>query len=108
MKPSSNENIETEESDTTDEDEEEMTQDGDPPGLRRSERQRLRPKYLEDYVLVAEYEGDKLLLTLNDEPSSFEQAKELKEWILACEDEIKSITKLDYWSLVQLPQGASR
>ena len=75
------------------------------PMLRRSERQSSKPKYLDDYVLIAEYEGEKLLLSLNDEPSCFDEAKEFKEWILACEDEIRSITKLDCWSLVDLPKG---
>lgn len=54
-------------------------------------------------MLVAEDEGESLLLTLNDEPRNFEEAKELREWVLACEDEIRSITKLDCWSLVDLP-----
>ena len=96
------ENVTIEENDTASEDEQE---NGDPPVLRRSERLSTKPKYLDDYVLVAEYEGERLLLSLNDEPRSFQEARELREWILACEDEIQSITKLDCWSLVDLPQG---
>lgn len=60
---------------------------------------------MDDYVLVAEYVGERLLLSLNDEPSNFQEANELREWIMACEDEIRSITKLDCWSLLDLPQG---
>lgn len=43
--------------------------------LRRSQRESVKPKYLEDYVLLAEEEGDYLLMCLNDEPHSFEEAK---------------------------------
>ena len=91
-----------EENDTSSEEEQE---DDDPLMLRRSERLRSKPKYLDDYVLFAEYEGERLLLSLNDEPRSFQEARELREWIQACEDEIRSITKLDCWSLVDLPEG---
>ena len=98
-----NEIIDVDDGNTTSEDEHESTESQQV--LRRSERQSIKPKYLDDYVLVAEYEGEQLLLSLNDEPRCFEEAKELKEWILACEDEIRSITKLDCWSLVELPPG---
>ena len=74
--------------------------------LRRSERQTSKPKYLEDYVLLAEEEGEILLICLNDEPKSFEEARELKEWIDACKDEIQSIEKNEVWKLVDLPSGA--
>jgi len=56
--------------------------------LRRSERPTSRPKYLEDYVLLAEEEGERLLLCLNNEPRDFYEARESREWMLACEDEI--------------------
>ena len=95
-----NKNTSMEENDTSSEEEKEGD---DPLMLRRSERLRSKPAYLDDYVLLAEYEGDRLLLSLNDEPRSFQEARELREWIQACEDEIRSITKLDYWSLVDLP-----
>lgn len=44
---------------------------------------------------------------LNDEPRTFEEAKKLKEWLRACEDEIESITRLESWSLVNLPPGSN-
>ncbi|KAG7570069.1 Glycosyltransferase 61 [Arabidopsis thaliana x Arabidopsis arenosa] len=77
-----------------------------PPALRRTERQINKPRYLEDYVLMAEEEGEFLLLCLNDEPRSYYEAKEIKEWVHACEDEINSIEKLKTWNLVDLPIGA--
>ena len=79
--------------------------------LRRSDRQSVKPKYLddyvnlEDYVLLAEEEGEMLLLSLNSEPRTFAEACELKEWITACEDELRSIVKNEVWSLVHLPSG---
>ncbi|KAL1215284.1 Retrovirus-related Pol polyprotein from transposon TNT 1-94 [Cardamine amara subsp. amara] len=78
-----------------------------PPVLRRvSQRQTVMPKYLEDYILLIEEEGERLLLCLNDEPRDFSEAKESKDWILACEDEIHLIIKNQTWNLVDLPYGA--
>ena len=74
--------------------------------LRRSERQTSRPKYLEDYVMVAEEEGEVLLMCINNEPRNFVEAGMLKEWIDACKDEIQSIEKNEVWKLVDLPVGA--
>ncbi|KAG7538693.1 Zinc finger CCHC-type superfamily [Arabidopsis suecica] len=74
-------------------------------GPRRTQRQIVKPKYLQDYVLLAEEEGEKVLLCLNNEPFDFAEAKDSKEWIHACEDEINSITKNKTWDLVELPQG---
>lgn len=73
--------------------------------LRRSERQTMKPKYLGDYVLLAEEEGELLLLCLNNEPRNFLEASELKEWILACEADLRSIEKNEVWNLVDLPIG---
>ncbi|KAG7559474.1 Reverse transcriptase RNA-dependent DNA polymerase [Arabidopsis thaliana x Arabidopsis arenosa] len=81
-------------------------QDQAPPVLRRTERQKVKPKYLEDYVLIAEEEGEMLLLCLNNEPGNFEEAKSSKDWTLACEDEINFIKKNRTWDLVKLPDGA--
>ncbi|KAG7594688.1 Zinc finger CCHC-type [Arabidopsis thaliana x Arabidopsis arenosa] len=75
-------------------------------GPRRTQRQIVKPKYLEDYVLFAEEEGGRLLLCLNNEPFDFTEAKESEEWIKACEDEINSINKNKTWDLVELPHGA--
>lgn len=81
--------------------------------LRRSERQSNKPRYLDDYVLegdeeyimLAEEQGELVLLYLNNEPRTFAEAAELNEWIKACEEEIPSIIKNEVWSLVELPSG---
>lgn len=74
--------------------------------LQRSERQKSRPKYLEDYILLARKLGEEILLYLNGEPRNFGEAKESREWTKACEEEIKSIEKNKTWILVDLPCGA--
>lgn len=74
--------------------------------LRRTERQSKRHAYLDDYVLLAEEEGERLLLCLNKEPRDFWEAKDSKEWMSPCEDEIDSIKRNQTWSLVDLPYGA--
>ena len=74
--------------------------------LRRSERQTTQPKYLDDYILLAEELGEELLLYLNDEPRNFGEAKESRYWRRACEEEIESIIKNKTWILVDLPCGA--
>ncbi|KAG7594882.1 Ribonuclease H-like superfamily [Arabidopsis thaliana x Arabidopsis arenosa] len=76
------------------------------PVLRRSERQITKPAYLSDYVLLAELEGDQLLLMINGEPWDFKEANKSQEWKNACEEEIMSITKNKTWSLVDLPLGS--
>lgn len=43
---------------------------------------------------------------MNNEPRSFHEAKESKDWTRACEEEIGSIEKLRTWDLVDLPVGA--
>ncbi|KAL1189087.1 Retrovirus-related Pol polyprotein from transposon RE2 [Cardamine amara subsp. amara] len=75
--------------------------------MRRTQRQITKPKYLEDYALLAEEEGEFLLLCLNNEPRNWHQAKESKEWTLACQEEIGSIEKHKTWDLVDLPVGAT-
>jgi len=73
--------------------------------LRRTERQVSMPKYLKNYVLLAEEEGERLLLCLNNECGDFYEVKESKEWMLAWEDEFWSIEKNETWDLVDLPVG---
>lgn len=74
--------------------------------LRRSSIESKRPNYLDDYVYLAEKEGERLLLLLNEEPWDFEEAMELKVWRDACEEEIASIVKNKTWDLADLPKGA--
>lgn len=76
--------------------------------LRRTTRHINKLKYLEDYALLAQEEGEMLLLCLNNEPRDFREAEEIKEWMLACEDEIRSINKNHTWDLVDLPIGVKQ
>lgn len=75
------------------------------PQLRRSTRASVKPAYLNDYVFIADDEGEQLLMVLNEEPWDFSEAKDSKVWIEACKDEISSIEKNKTWSLVDLPIG---
>ena len=75
------------------------------PQPRRSTRTSNKPSYLDDYILISEVESEKLLMIINDEPSIFIEAKEMKVWIDACKDEIYSIEKNNTWDLVELPAG---
>ena len=96
---------ETEEPSEDDEDEttEEDTEQFQP---RRSTRISKKPAYLDDYIYLAEVEGERLLLLLNGEPWDFKTAMEEKVWRDACEEEIKSIVKNKTWILVDLPSDA--
>ena len=58
---------------------------------------------MDDYVLMAEIEGEQVLLAINDEPWDFKEANKLKEWRDACKEEILSIEKNKTWSLIDLP-----
>ena len=86
-------------------DQEEMVEE-ETQVLRRSERQHNKPKYLDDYILLAEELGEEILMFLNHEPQNFGEAKDSKEWRRACEEEIISIEKNDTWILLELPYGA--
>lgn len=67
---------------------------------------RKQPSYLDDYILLVELEGERLLLNIKDEPWSFMEANEKEVWREACKDEIASIVKNETWDLVNLPDGA--
>ncbi|KAG7557329.1 Zinc finger CCHC-type superfamily [Arabidopsis suecica] len=96
---------ETEEVENQDQNQGDLQQNLPPPVLRASQRQVTRPKYLNDYVLLAEIESEKLLMIINEEPWDYQEAKESAEWREACKDEISSITKNNTWNLVELPAG---
>ena len=80
--------------------------DDDVSILRRSERLKRTPSYLDDYILLSELDSERLLLSINDEPWDYDEAKEKKVWCDACDDEIASIIKNKTWELVNLPHGA--
>lgn len=73
--------------------------------VRRSSRQVKKPGYLENYILLAEAECEVLLLALNDEPGSIQEALKNKKWKVACLDDIESIVKNETWTLVAKPHG---
>ena len=73
--------------------------------VRRSSRVRTQPSYLNDYILIAETECERLLMVINSEPWDWSEAKELEVWVDACKDEIFSIEKNNTWELVDLPEG---
>lgn len=63
----------------------------------------MQPKYLDDYISLAEEIGEEILLYLNNEPRNFSEARESKEWKRACVEEIESIERNETWVLVDLP-----
>ncbi|XP_033131958.1 uncharacterized protein LOC103848357 isoform X1 [Brassica rapa] len=73
--------------------------------IGRSQRVRSKPSYLDDYILLAEIESERLLMVINEEPWDYTEAKKLKVWVDACKDEIFSIEKNNTWDLVELPSG---
>ena len=73
------------------------------PEVRRLSRTVSKPVYLDDYILVAELECERLLMMINNESWDFAEAKKMKVWLNACGEEILSIEKNDTWELVGLP-----
>ena len=102
--PGATENVggHDEELDEDNEDSDENEADSLP---RRSTRITTKPSYLDDYVLLAELDGERLLMIVNDEPWDYNEAKKMKVWVDACKDEIFSIEKNNTWNLVELPDG---
>lgn len=92
-KDTTKEIIEVEREEELEEEEKVETEEETAPALRRSQREVTKPKYLDDYILLIEEEeeGERLLMLINCEPQTYEEAQELKEWIVACEEEIASI-----------------
>ena len=85
--------------------EEDEEEHDEPMAVRRSTRVTSKPSYLEDYVLLADIECERLLMVINNEPWDFNEAKEQKVWIDACKEEISSIESNNTWMLVDLPKG---
>ncbi|KAJ9554040.1 hypothetical protein OSB04_018085 [Centaurea solstitialis] len=71
----------------------------DPP-VRRSTRTFVLPQRLNDYELNV----NELLLTFDEEPRNFNEAKVKPEWLKAMKTEIDSIEKNNTWNLVSLPK----
>ena len=75
------------------------------PNVRRSTRVSTKPSYLDDYILLAEVECEKLLMIINNEPWDYSEAKKLQVWVDACIDELSSIEKNNTWVLIDCPKG---
>ncbi|KAD4384802.1 hypothetical protein E3N88_24970 [Mikania micrantha] len=71
--------------------------------LRRSTRQVVTPRKLHDYYCDDDIEEEMLMLVKENEPASFEEAKNNKEWIRAMQAQIESIEKNKTWALVNRP-----
>ena len=72
--------------------------------LRRSSRVAKRPKYLEDYWLIA-LSAETFL---DDVPENYEEIKnrdDRDEWYHAIDAEMKSLLENETWSLEKLPSG---
>ena len=75
--------------------------DLEPTDLRRSERSRVIPSYLNDYVVLA------ALAHLN-EPTTVQQAliaDDSMEWDAAMQEEMQSLYEHNVWELTELPRG---
>lgn len=86
--------IEGEEVESEDDDDDEETEEQSTVNVRRSTRIRSKPSYLDDYVLLAEVECERLLMVINNEPWDYNEAKEMQVWIDACKDDLFSIEKI--------------
>ena len=61
--------------------------------MTRYDRAVIKPRYHNDYVLLADLESEKLLLTIDGEPENLVEAINMQEWVEAMEAELDSITK---------------
>ncbi|GKC18938.1 ribonuclease H-like domain, reverse transcriptase, RNA-dependent DNA polymerase [Tanacetum coccineum] len=69
--------------------------------IRRSTRNKVLPTRLVDYQLNVH----KLMLTLDEEPRNYNEAKLKPQWLKAMKIELESIIKNNTWKLVLLPKG---
>ncbi|GKE87798.1 ribonuclease H-like domain, reverse transcriptase, RNA-dependent DNA polymerase, partial [Tanacetum coccineum] len=82
-------------------DEDEYESDVTPIPVRRSTRNKVLPTRLVDYQLNIH----ELMLTLDEEPRNYNEAKLNPKWLKAMKTELESIIKNNTWKLVPLPKG---
>nr|GEX21547.1 hypothetical protein [Tanacetum cinerariifolium] len=82
-------------------DEDEYESDVTPISVRRSTRNKVLPTRLVDYQLNVH----ELMLTLDEEPRNYNEAKLNPKWLKAMKTELESIVKNNTWKLVPLPKG---
>ena len=75
---------------------------------RRSTRQRQQPSYLNDYEVDANQFSVLACFSANeeDEPKCYKEAKGIREWEEAMQEEIAALNKNDTWQLVPKPADA--
>ncbi|CAL1355334.1 unnamed protein product [Linum trigynum] len=101
-----------------------------PPHLRRGDRVRVRPKYLDNYITLDDHKGSAshsvryplssyvsydgfkptyfaflAALTGIEEPATFQQAFRDPRWRAAMGKEIQALVQNSTWNLVELPPG---
>lgn len=72
--------------------------------LRKSDRERKRPKYLDDYAVLALHAES----FVEDAPNSFEEIQDRddkEEWMRAVQEEVRVLEENDTWEVVDLPPG---
>ena len=67
--------------------------------VRRSQRDRCPPSYLEDYQC-----NHTIMALFVEKPQNFQEAAQEERWIEAMNEEIRLIEKNDTWELVDKPQ----
>ncbi|GJV48935.1 zinc finger, CCHC-type containing protein [Tanacetum coccineum] len=82
-------------------DEDEYESDVTPIPVQRSTRNKVLPTRLVDYQLNVH----ELMLTLDEEPRNYNEAKLNPKWLKAMKTELESIVKNNTWKLVPLPKG---
>ncbi|GKF64152.1 ribonuclease H-like domain, reverse transcriptase, RNA-dependent DNA polymerase, partial [Tanacetum coccineum] len=75
--------------------------DDTPVPVRRSTRNKVLPMRLVDYQLNVH----ELMLTLDDKPRNYNEAKLKPQWLKPKKIELDSIVKNNTWKLVSLPIG---
>ncbi|XP_048602505.1 uncharacterized protein BNAC02G09400D isoform X1 [Brassica napus] len=78
---------------------------GGQPLMTRQGRTITKPRYLDDYVLLADQESAMLLLTVDGGPENYFEAEHVREWVEAMVAELESITGNKTWKLVDRPAG---
>lgn len=71
---------------------------------RRSTRITSKPKYLEDYAVMA-YSAETYLADLPGSISEIYSREDKEEWMQAVNEEIAALKKNNTWSLCDLPEG---
>lgn len=72
--------------------------------FRRFDRERRKPKYLDDYAVLALHAES----FVGDAPNSFEEIEDRddkEEWMCAIQEEVNVLEENDTWEIVDLPQG---